>query len=555
MKHSQKTSAQLIVSACEAYKIQHVVLSPGSRNAPLIIEFNASENIKKYSVVDERSAAFFALGMALESQEPVAIVCSSGSALLNYYPAIAEAYYSGIPLVIISADRPKRLIDIGDGQTIRQENVYQNHIVSSANLSELNLDENYRAIAQVFSDLLALNGPVHINVPFDEPLYETVNSRSITFTRSSKKSDSLLTEEPIPLETLTKYASIWNRAKRKMLLVGVAQPDEMLQIQLTHLTKDPSVIILTENTSNLSHPQFIDSIDQVVFPLHDEDFAALKPDILLTFGGMLVSKKIKQLLRNNPPKQHWHIDAHRAPDTFHCLSKHFEVSPTLFFSQFFFLSKKKKSNYQEVFLKVKEARNQKHNLFMDKVFFSDLKVINRINKAIPQNSNLQFSNSTPIRYAQLFTWHHTIKIGCNRGTSGIDGSVSTALGVATISDKSTLLITGDLSFFYDSNALWNRYIPASFRIILINNGGGGIFRFIPGPTTTETLEYFETPHYLTAKQLCNMHGIDYITACNEKDLDTQIATFFNKSTQAKLLEVFTPKDQNAVILKSYFSML
>ena len=556
MQYSNKEIAQQVINTCLDFNVISVVISPGSRNAPLIIEFDANQQISKYSIVDERSAAFFALGIAKETHKPVALVCSSGSALLNYYPAIVEAFYSSIPLVVISADRPKEMIDIGDGQTIRQENVYQNHIKFSANLSEKNSNKNDSILQNTFKELINKT-PIHINVPFSEPLYETTSDvlieRKQQETRINK--DLLLDETPIDVDELQGFADIWNASKRKMILLGVHVVDEMIQTQLNHLAKDPSVIILTENTANVHHKKFITSIDQVIFPFSDINFERFKPDILLTFGGMVVSKKIKQLLRKNKPKEHWHIDKKGALDTYQALSHHFKVSATLFFSQFFFLTKPVVSTYQEKWLSSKYNRLKKHTSFVNDTSFSDLKVFSILNKKIPKGVNIEFSNSSTIRYSQLFSWDKSNQIGCNRGASGIDGSTSTAVGVAVSSKKQTVFVTGDLSFFYDSNALWNNYIPSNFRIIILNNGGGGIFRFIPGPTTTNTLDYFETPHQLTAKQLCEMHQLDYQTADNENGLEIQLIAFFNKSNKPKLLEIFTPRKINAVILKEYFDNL
>lgn len=557
MKHSNKLVAQQLVSVLAGYVIDKVIISPGSRNAPLIIELNAYDTIKKYSIVDERSAAFFALGMARQTRKPVALVCSSGSALLNYYPAIAEAYYSTIPLIVISADRPKHLIDIGDGQTIRQKNVFQNHIQFSANLSEENTTENDTLLKKVFKELGKHKTPIHINVPFSEPLYETTKTVSVDKNSwiETHVPDSLLTEIPLNVDELQNYATIWNKAAKKMIILGVHAPDEMLQTQLNHIAKDSSVIVLTETTSNVHNDDFINCIDKLVFPFSNDDFKEYQPDILLTFGGMVVSKKIKELLRINPPKHHWHVATNDAMDTYHCLTHHFSVSITLFFSQFFFLSKTKESAYKNLWLAAKKQRELKHEAYLANISFSDLKVFQLLRDFLPKQLNIQFSNSSIIRYSQLFSWLKSQKASCNRGTSGIDGSTSTAVGLAVASKKQTLLISGDLSFFYDSNALWNNYIPENFRIILINNGGGGIFRFIPGPTTTNTLDFFETPHQLTAKQLCEMHQIEYETAKNSTELMQKLDGFFKNTLRPKLLEISTPQDKNAPILKDYFLSL
>ncbi|MGB5322920.1 2-succinyl-5-enolpyruvyl-6-hydroxy-3-cyclohexene-1-carboxylic-acid synthase [Lutimonas sp.] len=569
-KYPKKKLAQLLMQACIDHGIEQVVISPGSRNAPLTLGFVNHPGIKAYSIVDERCAAFFALGMAQQSRKPVALLCTSGSALLNYYPAIAEAYYSKIPLVVISADRPRHLIDIGDGQTIRQAGAFSNHISYETNLeSEDGINDEVHMTQILSNNAIEIDkalqiatgsmGPVHINIPFDEPLYETVDHLydfdSIRVREESGPVDSLLKEMPLPLSELEKFAAIWNGSERKMVLIGSNFPDELLQTQMEHLSKDPSVIILTETTSNVTHKNFIHKIDQLIFPLDNEGFEELKPEILLTFGGMIVSKKIKQFLRKFRPKEHWHVDSHGAMDTYLSLTHHFGISAQLFFSQFFFLTENRKSSYQKQWLLLKEDRHIKHEKFVENAVYSDLKVLDKVLSSLPQNTRLQLSNSSIIRYAQLFNIDPSIKVFCNRGASGIDGSTSTALGAALLQKGQTVLITGDISFLYDSNALWNSYIPDDFRIIIINNSGGGIFRFIPGPKSSDALDFFETPHNLDASALCTMYDFEYHTAENEKELEFQLKDFYAASGKPALLEIFTPRESNDQILGAYFKGL
>lgn len=541
--------SQLVIASCVANGIEHVVISPGSRNAPLTIGFSNHPKIKTYSIVDERCAAFFALGVAQQIKEPVAVVCTSGSALLNYYPAISEAYYSNIPLVVISADRPKKFIDIGDGQTIRQENVFENHILYSANLKNPS-KENVEVLMQALKIAIQDNGPIHINVPFDEPLYET--SDKILAIENVKVTNS---EIPLDVDELQKFANIWNASSKKMVLVGASFPDELLQIQLNKMIEDDSVIVLTETTSNLYHSNFINGIDKVLFPLSDNELDDLKPELLLTFGGMIVSKKVKQFLRKNKAVHHWHVDLHRAYDTFFSLTNHFEISPQLFFSQFFFLTKEKDSEYQKKWLQLKETRKGKHNQFLKTCEYSDLKVFESILESVPDTSQLQLSNSSIIRYSQLFDVNSTLKVFCNRGTSGIDGSTSTAIGAALINKNRTTLVTGDISFFYDSNALWNQHIRSDFRIIILNNNGGGIFKFISGPKESNALPYFETPHGLNASHLAAMFGFNYAKASCLEEVESELEAFYEPSEKPKILEIFTPSDTNDLILKSYFKAL
>ncbi|MDO6812010.1 2-succinyl-5-enolpyruvyl-6-hydroxy-3-cyclohexene-1-carboxylic-acid synthase [Tenacibaculum soleae] len=549
--YPKKPLAQLVISACNQFNIDTVVISPGSRNAPLTIGFSNHPNIKTLSVVDERCAAFFAMGIAQQKRKPVAIICSSGSALLNYYPAIAEAFYSNIPLVVISADRPKHLIDIGDGQTIRQENVFENHILFSANLIEEKnkLTNNTDLLRKALQIAITKKGPIHINVPFDEPLYETVDDlKEFNFL-------NVIANEVKQSVNYQKLFEIWNSSTKKMILVGSNFPDTELQSLLDAFTEDESVLVLTETTSNLYHPKFINSIDKLIFPLTEDDFSELHPDVLITLGGMVISKKIKQFLRKHQPKQHWHIDELKAMDTYHCLSEFVQENPVVFFKHLNDHKVVVKSDYQKKWLSKKTARNKKHEEYLRNCEYSDLKVFESILSFTPNNSQVQISNSSTIRYSQLFDLDKTLHVFCNRGTSGIDGSTSTAIGAAYAYKKQTTFVTGDLSFFYDSNALWNANIPNNFRIIILNNAGGGIFRFIPGPLKTNAADYFETPHNLTAEHLAKMYNFKYVTVSNIEELDIELNDFYSVSNQPKIMEIFTPKEINDVVLKNYFKNL
>ena len=550
--YPKKELAQMLISACHQFDIDTVVISPGSRNAPLTIGFSNHPEINALSVVDERCAAFFALGIAQQTHKPVAILCTSGSALLNYYPAIAEAFYSNIPLVVISTDRPEHLIDIGDGQTIRQENVFENHILFSANLVEDDKfkTRNSQLIGEALQISVSQQGPVHINVPFDEPLYETVaEMQKFHFPHISMSS---LDNSHINYQAFSK---IWNAAKKKMIVVGVNYPDTALHKLMNFYADDESVLILTETTSNLHHKKAIDSIDQLIFSLDESQFQDLKPEVLITFGGMIISKKIKQFLRKYAPKHHWNIDPKKAVNTFFCLSEFIQIKPVDFFSKFQEVVIKKESTYQSKWLQLRDVKRAQHQQYLSKVIHSDFKVFEQVLESVPNNCQLQISNSSIIRYAQLFSVKDSITVFCNRGTSGIDGSTSTAIGAAYTSKNQTVFITGDLSFFYDSNALWNSAIPANFRIILINNSGGGIFKILPGPKSTNALHYFVTPHCLTAEHLCKMYEFEYQKAFSSESVRKELKDFYKTSEKPKILEIFTPSAENDLILTTYFKYI
>lgn len=544
--------AQSIIEICLKKGITNIIISPGSRNAPLTIGFAQNPDFTCYSIADERCAAFFALGIAQQTKQPTAVVCTSGSALLNYYPAVAEAFYSQIPLIVISADRPQSKIDIGDGQTIRQQNVYENHSVFNANLMEDASAENDLKINTAIDTAISKKGPVHINAPFEEPLYETVEILSV----NSKITNSEPLAETKNIENGEEFVSIWNSAKRKLIMVGVNEVNTVAEEVIESLAKDPSVVVLTETTSNLHHPSFINSIDTLITPFDDIEFKDFHPDLLVTFGGMIVSKRIKGFLRKYKPKHHWHIDTLRAYDTFNALTKHFVMQPNDFFKDLLSKAVTTESDYFDTINNSYALRKIRKKEYLNKIPFSDFKVFEKVIASLPKNSQLQISNSSAIRYAQLIDIDSSIEVFCNRGTSGIDGSTSTAIGAAVGSGKQNVFITGDISFLYDSNALWNAYIPKNFKIILINNGGGGIFRILPGHEEKPVFNtYFETSHHLTAEHLAKMYQLRYYAASDLNSLEKSIELLYAENDVPVLLEIFTPTSENDIILKQFFKEL
>ena len=362
--------------------------------------------------------------------------------------------------------------------------------------------------------------------------------------------------QTVDLEEIKQYADLWNKSTRKLVLIGVNDPNAIDDKTIEAFANDDSVVVMTENTSNVSHPSFISNIDTIITPFTAEDFEAFRPEILVTFGGMVVSKRIKAFFRKYKPQHHWHIDTLRAYDTFGCLTKHFVVEPNTFFNTFLPLTEKIESNYFTQLDAVKALRKEKHDIYLSKIPFTDFKVFEKVIQSLPRNSQLQISNSSAIRYAQLIPIDSSIEVYCNRGTSGIDGSTSTAIGAAVANKKPTVFITGDIGFLYDSNALWNNYIPKNFKIILINNGGGGIFRILPGHNETPVFNtFFETSHNLTAVHLAKMYGLDYLSANDEVSLLNGLNSVYAQNDKPIILEVFTPTLENNSILLQYFKEL
>ena len=559
MNFSKNILAQSITDLCFKKNIKNIVISPGSRNAPLTLGFNLNPYFKTYSIVDERAAAFFALGIAQQIKFPVILVCTSGSALLNYYPAISEAYYSNIPLVILSADRPEKLLNIGDGQTINQKNVFNKNIGYSENLNQndnyfLNLfglrDNNQEKINKALNFSIEKQSPVHINIPFSEPLYEITNSLSVD---SINKIPRLNNQN---VKKVSSFRNKWQNSIKKIILIGVSSPDLLSEKSIDLLAGDSSLLVLTENTSNVYHPSFCNKIDQLIAPLTNNQLKEFRPEILITIGGMIISKKIKAILRDNKPNEHWHIGTHDANDTFFCLTKHFKTSPNNIISKLYENFNDNGSDFYNKWDLVISKRKEKHKEYLSNLIYCDFKVFDYVLNSIPSKSMLQVSNSSAIRYTQLFDLDSSINVFCNRGTSGIDGSTSTAVGAASVFKGNTVFITGDLSFFYDSNALWNNFIPSSFRVILINNKGGGIFKILTKDNNTELFKkFFETKHDLYAKDLCNMYGFEYFISNDEDTLKNVLNDFYNESEKPKLLEVITDNDYNQDYLLNYFDYI
>lgn len=559
---SDKQVVQLIVEQCIVNGMKHIVCSPGSRNAPLVIAFDEHPEIECLVIHDERSAAFFALGMAQQYNSPVGVVCTSGSAAANYYPAIVEAYYQCLPLVVITADRPKAWIDQGDGQTIVQQEIFGQHVRYACNFNERMDDPEglwyvAREMAIGFSQATKeWKGPLHINVGLNEPLYETIEKGTIG-TRIIELERGLFQFSTDQQKNIIEAL----RLPKKLILCGQHVVDERLLQQLKLFANDTSVAILVENTANLQDMRFVHCIDRTLNTISEKELEDFAPDLLITIGGAVISKRVKGFLRKHKPSQHWKI-GFEFPymDTYQSLTHSFQVSAADFFTQLNLVDfPKNGSNYGSKWKQRDFLVQDKIPTFFQSLDYSDLKVFETILDYIPDGAHVHMANSSVIRYCQLFDPINTMRYWSNRGTSGIDGSSSTAAGAAyALKNKLHVLLTGDVSFFYDSNALWNKYLGSNLRIILINNNGGGIFRIIPGPSSTPQLnKYFEAQHTQEAGEICKAFDVAYFKAKNMVEVETVMEEFYryDEDGRPKLLEISTPSEINDNCLNQFFAAL
>nr|WP_319273480.1 2-succinyl-5-enolpyruvyl-6-hydroxy-3-cyclohexene-1-carboxylic-acid synthase [uncultured Draconibacterium sp.] len=556
---STKKHVQQLAALLHQKGINDVVISPGSRNGPMIHTFVGSGLFNCRNVVDERSAAYFAMGLAQALNRPVVIVCSSGTATLNYAPAIAEAYYLNIPLIVITADRPEYWIDQLENQCINQIGIYSNFVKKEYNLpleeSETELWQAAREINECLNE--AVSGkpaPVHINVPLEEPLHDLFDEELPLV----KTTDVVESVSVLSAKTLKKLATEFKAVQKILILAGQQKPAPELEKLLAEFSKKSGAVVLKEHLANLNDETFCGSIDTLMAAILSEVPADFQPDILITFGGHFVSKSLKQFLRKNKAGQHWHISpANDHCDTYQSLTEVVQTDATTFFSQLLPEVSEKKGEYLQLWKNKEKEVNQLRDKYILDNPFSDLKVIAKVGHSIPENSVVHLGNSSPVRYALITDWATNTTFLSNRGTSGIDGPMSTAVGYASVSEKINMVLIGDLSFFYDSNALWNNYLGENLRIIVINNGGGNIFSLIKGPGESPAFQkHFYAENKFKAQGIAQTFGLDYLSAENEEELKNSLAELYSPTRKKPaILEIFTDAEVNTKTFRGLFKFV
>ena len=560
-----------IAHICYVKGMREVVLSPGSRCAPLALAFYRHQGIRVIGIEDERSAAFIALGIALGTGRIVGLVCTSGSAPLHYAPALAEAMYGNVPLLVLSADRPLAWIGQGDGQSIVQRDLYGAQVKASDVLPYLSSSVEGEAqigkesawhASRIIDEHIDIalrepKGPVHINVPLTQPLY--VREKPKSYAQKSAPCIPLPIEKSLKEEAWHTLQSLFD-SHTKVLVIGGQHPADMnLHRRLEDFIAHTGAVALGEITSNLHGiPQMLRHADGY---LYSSQHKALRPEIAISFGSAICSSSLKQFLRQSSLQAHLIVSpAEKRPaDIFQSLTHHICLPPSVFFRDAIHALKRKQTPeviaYNKLWHKEEEMYLSSFKKSLQRLPFGSLYVTSELIQRLPNHAHLHLGNSMPIRYAQAIgadVSHEAVEIYANRGTNGIDGCLSTALGVSwAMPQVLNVLLIGDVSLFHDAHALLRvENLPKNLRIVLLNDGGSGIFRLIEGAKAQEAWEdCFVMPKKSSAEALSKHAKISYLHARNEKELEKAFAQFFRPSTKAALLEVFVEEKVDMEVYK------
>ncbi|MBK8045741.1 MAG: 2-succinyl-5-enolpyruvyl-6-hydroxy-3-cyclohexene-1-carboxylic-acid synthase [Anaerolineales bacterium] len=500
---------EILIQVCVELGVVDFVISPGSRSAPLTAAAGQHPlAVKTHVVYDERAAAYFALGLAQQKQRPVGVICTSGTAAVNFGPAVVEAYYQGIPLLVLTADRPPEWIDQQDNQAIHQSGLFSAHVRGAYALpAETGFADAEWYVARITAEAIAIAqglapGPVHINVPLREPLYSPP-ALTPDFTHPVRISRTHPASLQLDAENWADLAATWNQAERKLIIAGMHAADPHLRAAITALAADPAVAVFSDITANLHGiPGVTSQADLALASTDAATLDALRPDLVVHFGGQVTSKSVKQLLRRHRPPQLWHIrPSLPAPDTYQALTDVIQMHPWPFLQR---LAESAVPNphcdYAQKWQTITHTAATALETLLDEAPFGEFHAVRQVLCTLPADSYLQIGNSMPIRYANfagLRPAHLPAQVNSNRGASGIDGAVSTAVGAAVATGAFTTLIVGDLGFFYDRNGLWQRSLPPDLHIVLLEQSWRRHFRphrrpGSPGPTAPRTI-FPDTP--------------------------------------------------------------
>jgi len=515
-----------------------VVISPGSRNAPLVIAAAQFPEIRIITALDERAAAHVALGLALQSRRPAVVVSTSGTAAVNHGPALAEAYYQGVPLISVTADRPLNTHTTGPGQTVKQSHLFAMHTVYSAEIDEskVGVPEIDQAARTAWQK--AQKGPVHVNVPLDEPLYAQHEPDPIPAVAISGEAE---VPEGIPEALLDVLCA---HDAKVLLHVGAATFPQIPAALMGLLVHRCGVI--ADRFGSIQSPAESSSARWIA-GMDGEAAAPFKPDVILTTGLPPMDKKFRALL-SQWQVPHWHIGLEtHAWDMFGTRSGTWRISASHGLEEL--AEAMPEYNAYAATWEVRKMRLEQANAQLDQKDWVDYQVFRQLAEHLQTTSGrIHFANSTSARYAQWFDWGTNV-LHANRGVAGIDGCTSTAVGDALCHpDVPIFLVSGDAAWLYDVNAWHVHPRPANLKVMVINNGGGNIFRWLDGPQSTGLLkQHFEAGFASSMKGSAEQAGLDYFCANDAESLKAVLQDWHNNSGPS-LLEIQTPGEASAAYI-------
>ena len=551
MSYSDNQSVQILISLLKEFKVRYAVLSPGSRNVPVVHSLEKDSDFKCYSVVDERSAAYFGLGLALETGEPVLISCTSGTATANYTSAMWEASKQNLPLIALTSDRNQYFLGQLEDQMIVQPNMYGAACRKSVTLPIVKDDQDAWYCRRLVNEaLLELRhrdgGPVHINLPTEWGLFaQNFNAKELPKVRPFRR----VTRRDMALGAITALDDI--RSKRRILvLVGQGRDThEGYQHSVEQFASKYPCAIAVETISNL---HICDAINTSLISraLTKEMFLEYAPDLVISLGRNYVST-VKGLLKGCVADfEHWTVneDGH-VIDQFRKLTAIFECSPEEFFAYFNQYATGGMPDRSYLALWKRNIESLPKPDFP----YSSNYIMQQFLQCIPQGSILHYGNGVAVHVAQYFQSDPSIVTYCHSGTTTIDGSLSTFIGQASVSKRLCFALIGDLSFFYDMNAIWNRYVGSNVRILLYNNEGGGTFHWNNARGIDTLTLHTSAEHFANAKGWVESLGFKYFSAKTKEEFDTYLPKFIEADSEHPIcFEVFTKKDTDGKILHEYY---
>lgn len=550
--YSNVKNVQLLVAMLKAKKVKNIVVSAGTSHDAIARSLECDDYFKTYNIVDERSAAFFALGLIQELNETVAIVCTAGTAAVNYLTGVTEASRRNLPLVVITADKNPYYYNQFEDQMVDQINLFKSVVKHTVSLPMIKDDKDRWYCERLLNEaFLEINhhgtGPVHINIPIEEGMF------AIGDTFTTKELPKIKVIERLDVSSdLNKWEEKFRTLKNKKVLIVYGQDYNVTQSRIEKLEKifrNYNCLISTEKLSNLHCEGAIEMSKVSRMMTVSGEFEQICPDVVISLAGSVAWDGKFALKSNNKKFENWLVSEFgMVQDFYRNLTNIFECSIDEFLE--------KMSNYEI------DEKNDYYNLCknLDAKFelpnfeYSNLYVTQKLMNNIPKDSILNLANSSTIRLAQYFDNDPSIKIYCNRGIHGIDGCMSTFIGQSAVTDKLSFLIIGDLTFFYDMNALWNRYVGKNVRIMLVNNSGAALFHFNQGLQKYPTLnENVAADHNATAKGWTESRGFKYLSSTNKEEFDKNLVEFVNpNSDKPIILEVFTKKEEDARLQHEFF---